>query len=456
MILPSDAIRNALQIPLCVSNTMAEAIDLWTDLFLDEPPWRFDPEEPVESLGLAVSIAGEYARLATIEMKSEITGSERAEYLNWVYQNVLDHLRVQTEYGCAKGGLMFKPYLSGTTLSVDYVQADHFYPTAFDGSGRITGVIFLEKLVRDRQIFRRLEYHHLEPQGCVIENRAFVSRVSAWGDQSPTLGKPIALTEVAEWSRLEPKVVLEGVDRLLVGYFKMPLANHVDPGSPLGVSAFSRAVDLIHQADAQWTRILWEYEGAELAIHADRGLFKKDKRGELELPKHRERLYRTLPAFQDEGMSGLQIFSPEIRDGSLFNGLNNMLKRIEFQCALAYGTLSDPQNVDKTAEEIKSSKQRSYATIKDVQKALQAALEDLIYAMDRWATIGELAPQGAYQTTFHWDDSIVADKQVELNDMRQDVAAGLIRPELYVAKRYGVSEEEAKKLMPNAADLLEE
>ena len=76
--------------------------------------------------------------------------------------------------------------------------------------------------------------------------------------------------------------------------------------------------------------------------------------------------------------------------------------------------------------------------------------------MNQWVTIGSLAPQGEYQTTFHWDDSIVADKQMELNDMRQDVAAGLLRPELYVAKRYGVSEEEAKNLMPKAADLLEE
>ena len=106
-----------------MSNTMTEAISLWTDLFLDEPPWRFDPEEPMQSLGIAVSVAGEYARLATIEMKSEITGSERGEYLNQVYQNVLKRLRVQTEYGCAKGGLIFKPYLSGAALAVDYVQA---------------------------------------------------------------------------------------------------------------------------------------------------------------------------------------------------------------------------------------------------------------------------------------------------------------------------------------------
>ena len=32
-------------------------------------------------------------------------------------------------------------------------------------------------------------------------------------------------------------------------------------------------------------------------------------------------------------------------------------------------------------------------------------------------------------------------------------AAGLLRPEVYLAKRYGVSEEEAKKLLPQTVDL---
>ena len=82
-----------------------------------------------------------------------------------------------------------------------------------------------------------------------------------------------------------------------------------------------------------------------------------------------------------------QIFSPQIRDQSLVNGLNRIFQRIEFNCNLAYGTISDPQVVDKTAEEIKASKQRSYASVLDIQKALEGALEDLIYAMDVMCSI---------------------------------------------------------------------
>ena len=48
----------------------------------------------------------------------------------------------------------------------------------------------------------------------------------------------------------------------------------------------------------------------------------------------------------------MDTFSPDIRSDPLFKGFNAQLKLIEFNCSLAYGTISDPQNVDKTAEEI--------------------------------------------------------------------------------------------------------
>lgn len=47
-------------------------------------------------------------------------------------------------------------------------------------------------------------------------------------------------------------------------------------------------------------------------------------------------------------------------------------------------------------------------------------------------------------------------KQKELADMRNDVSAGLIRGELYIAKKYGVTEEEAKTMMPTAEKLMRE
>ena len=38
--------------------------------------------------------------------------------------------------------------------------------------------------------------------------------------------------------------------------------------------------------------------------------------------------------------------------------------------------------------------------------------------------------------------------------MQQDVSSGLIRPELYIMKKYGVDEKTAQEMMPQAEDLV--
>lgn len=111
--------------------------------------------------------------------------------------------------------------------------------------------------------------------------------------------------------------------------------------------------------------------------------------------------------------------------------------------------MSNPENVDKTAEEIKASKQRSYSTVKDIQNATQDALDHLIYVMWVWQKIGNLGGS-EYEVSYKWDDSIVVDREKELLSMQQDASLGMIRKELYIAKKYGVSEEEALKMMPAA------
>ena len=104
-------------------------------------------------------------------------------------------------------------------------------------------------------------------------------------------------------------------------------------------------------------------------------------------PRAKRRLFRELAVTGADGGDLYRVFSPAIRDESLLRGLDSLLKRIEFACCLSYGTLSDPQAVAKTAEEIKMSKQRSYSAVCDIQKSLEGALRDLVRAMDAYATL---------------------------------------------------------------------
>lgn len=432
-----EKIKDAIGVEVAVSDKMANEIDLWAKMYKNEPPWK---EKNIKLCGLPAAIAGEFARLVTLELKTEVTGND---FINEEYQAVISDIRKYTEYACAKGGLAMKPYASEGHIEVDMVQADRFFPTKFNSRGEVTAAVFAESLTVGKKVYTRLEYHQHEGTMYHINNKAFVKQDL---DNVEVLGKEVPLTAIPEWANLQEEVTLKNVKMPLFAYFKIPNANNVDDTSPLGVSVYSRAINDIKEADNQWTRLLWEFEGSELAIDADITLFKKDDKGNYEFPKGKDRLFRMMDL--DDNAEKYKVFAPAIRDENLINGFNAILRRIEFNVGLAYGTLSDPNTVDKTAEEIKASKQRSYSTVSDIQKSLQTALEQLVYAMDVMAQLSGLSGRKKYEMGFDWDDSIVIDKEQELASMQQDAVAGFIRKELYVAAKYGVSEEEALKMMP--------
>ncbi|MEG2717636.1 MAG: phage portal protein [Eubacterium sp.] len=439
-----DSIKNKIDVDIAVSEEMSLAIDTWTKIYKDKPPWKYDRngKEVVKTMNLPAIISSELARLATSELETHISDKKLDAY----YQMVIADLRQCCELGCATGGIVFKPSIENDKIAVTYVQAESFFPTNYDAFGEITGAIFLDQIIKGKIIYTKVEEHELENNQYSIRNYAFENKADNI-DDSNDIGKQIPLSNVSEWEDLEEEWMCGGILSPLFGYFKMPGVNLVDGKSPLGVSCFSKAIDLIKQADLQYDRTIWEYEGSELAIDIDSTWLIQDGiTGKLELPKSGERLFRKLN--MNDQTNAYNVFAPNIRDSSLFNGLNNLLKRIEFNCGLSYGTISDPSNVDKTATEIISSKQRLYSTVKDVQGALEDALNQLVYAMSVWCKIGGISPNIGQKVSFNWDDSIIIDKQIELATMQQDVSSGILKPEIYIAKKYGVTEEEALKMMP--------
>ena len=428
-------IKDATGIEVAASEEMSRAIALWTAMYEDKAPWV--DNDKVKSMNLPATIANEIARLVTLEMKSEVVGNE---FLNEQYQRVIEDIREVTEYAAAKGGLIFKPYVDEDRIAVDYVQADLFFPTKHDSSGNITGCIFVDRKKKGSVIYSRLEHHELIDGGYRITNTAYKNTV---GDDS--LGNRIPLTAVEEWKDLSPEAFIPDVEKPLYGYFKIPIANNIDTRSPLGCSVYSRAVNLIKEADKQYSRILWEYEGSELAINAAADLFKANGK----LPEGKDRLYVKIDTDQEEFF---KEWSPQIRDQSLFNGLNRLLQRIEFACGLAYGTLSDMQTVAKTATEIKASKQRTYSTVSDIQKSLEHALTDLVDAMNVWARLYGLGSSEEYEVSFEWDDSLAMDMDTEYSLMLREISAGILKPEYYLKRRYGVTDEQLKEMMPEPFD----
>ena len=440
----------ALGIEIAVSSKMEDAIALWDAMFRDEPPWK-DHELGRETLGLPDSIASELARLTTLEMLSTVSGSERADFINEQYQKVIEKARNYTEFAAGMGGIALKPFISGNKIPVAVVMAEDFYPTTYDSDGDITGACFLDYAYDDKYRYTRVEEHGFEDDGTYfIKNKCFRQTVTDISVGEDSLGDEVPLSDVPAWKDISEYVNIGELEKPLFSYFKMPFANNVETKSPLGVASYSRSVDLIKKADTLWSEILWEYEGGELAINASSNLFSKDIHGDPIIPEGRERLFKNTFDFDDENF--LQPFNPAFRDSSLFNGLNKTLQRIEFRCGLAYGTISDPQSIEKTATEIIHSKQRSYSTVHDMQASLEKALMNLVYAIDALTSLYNLAPAGKYDVTFEWDDSIIVDAEAERVRDQQEVRDGLMKKWEYRVKWYGETEEQAKAMVGDGSE----
>lgn len=445
-----ENIQKALGVDIAISGRMSNAIQRWGNLYMNRAPWLRDG---VRSLNLPAAICTETARLVTMESEVSVTGSRRAEMIAGCLKPFLEKLPVYVEYACSTGGILFKPYVSGGRVFIDVVKTGYFYPVEFDGSGAITGAVFTEFKRKGKKLYTRLEYQQLTGGRYFVVNKAFVSRrAQVRNDDIINIGQEIPLADVPEWADIEPYVEFDNADRTLFSYFRIPVANNIDPESPLGVSVYARAEEQIKDADEQYGAAMWEFRSKETAVQAAREFFKKDRQGNAVLPKGKERLYHDMGAnISDiDGRPFFNVYSPEIRDISFFNGYNRIIQKVEFNSGLAYGTLSDPQTVDKTAEEIKVSKQRSYATVKSIQNSLENALRDLAGAIDAWMTIEGLAPPGEVDVSVSWDDSLVTDKETERKQDRQDVAMGAMQMWEYRAKWYNEDETAAKAAVGSA------
>lgn len=428
------------------SRLMEDNINLWWSMYINQPPWATCDVRP---LGLPGAIGRELSRHAMTEFSVTVSGGDRGEYLNQQVEVASNKFGNNLELGLCLGGVALKPYPDGKRILVDAVTTA-FTPTHFDGTGKVVGGVFKsnpEKQGKDYYVL--MEYHDFLPKEdgstvYVIENKAFTS------SKDGSIGNQVALNTVDKWAGLQDHVEIEGLEKPLFSYFKPPASNDIEIGSNLGVSVYAGAtVDLIKQADEQWEHIRWEYESGERKIFVDgvsgnAGQFK-------------DRLFET-GAFSSSG-DFFHEFTPAFRDDPLYNGFQRTLQRIEFNVGVSYGTISDPQSVEKTATEILMAKHRQYVTEDAIQKAFQSTIDDLIYAMNAWCDIYSLAPAGNYEVTYNWGDGILDDPETRRQDMALDmqrVSAGLMTDVSFVMKWDKVDEETARAMLPKMEDMATE
>lgn len=436
MFFKSDA-KRVFDTDILLSEVMDSNIRKWNRIYSGHPDW-IDPENHIKTINFAKSVTSETARLACLDLSIKIDGSARATYIQSVIDDMFDKIREYVEKGCANGTIALKPNGSG----VDCFDPQRFLATERDGNGNIRGAIFFDFYTQSDNHYTRMEYHRFVNEEYLISNRCFLSK------SSQSLGEPVNITETP-WSELVPDVSIENLEKPLFAVFKTPMANNIDPDSPLGMSIFAEAIEELKDLDVAYSRNAKEiYDSSRIVLADDRLMFRgsvKDSDGNT------IKKYVKLPDYvknvmAEDEKSFYQEINPELNTDTRITGINNILSILAYKCGYSNGYFSfDSMTGIQTATGVEASQQRTIQFIKDIRDKLQMSMNDLIYAIDKYADLYDLSPVGAYEVAYGFGD-ITYNYEEDKANWYKYVQTGKVPFWKYLVKFENMSEEEAKEL----------
>lgn len=428
--------KNILGKDVALTQAMIDAINDWKNMLSGKADWC---ESYVESLRLEEGICREFADAALVEMEMQILNNEQ---LDKTLKKAAVDLNKKMQNGLALGSLVLRPLGPD---KFEYITADKMIPISFDDDGKPNDIAFLSvKRVGENNYYFRLERHYFTNGNLTIENNCYHSQSRS------DIGQRCELENVPEWANIQPgPIIYPGMTQMDFGYYQNPVENKIDE-SGCGVSIYESAIGLIRKADRQAARLDWEYESGERAIHVDERALKHSK-GKTYLPKLSNRLYRGLNLDDGKDKELFKEYSPQMRDEAYKRGLEECKREIEFNVGLAYGDLSDVQNVEKTATEVLTSKTRKYNRVTAIQNNLEKCLQDFVEALAFY--------NGCYMSGVEFackfKDSILTDEESERQQDRQDVSMGAMSLLEYRMKWYNEDEETARAKLPEQNQVME-
>ena len=227
---------------------------------------------------------------------------------------------------------------------------------------------------------------------------------------------PVELGEVAEWGNIKD-IAISNVDKMPFLFLKSPIDNRKDNDS-YGVPITYGCDKQIKEIKETLNQILKEYGLKETFVGADSTMFN----GEGALPKNG--LFKKINAGED---SFFEIFSPDIRDTSLYNKLMNQCAMLEKQIGTSRGILTEPLSTYQNIDETRRALYDTFSIVDDIRTSLYNELSNFIEACDVLSNYYELTPQGNFELKIDWDYTFIEDSTTQWNQLLQGESRGVIK-----------------------------
>ena len=441
--------KEVFSVDSVTSGVMDKILTECANIYKGKPNW-LDDEDDIKTINFAKTICSETARLTTLAISIKIDGSARAKWLQEQTDKEYFNIRQWVEYAGAFGTIVLKPNGSGIDL---FIPGDNCIVTE-QKDGQITGIVFAyteQNSKKKNSWFTRLEYHRFVEDGLyAITNRCYEGNKAYATDNAIDIDR-------TPWAELMEEAVIStdngGIRGYLFGVMKMPHANNVDINSALSLPLVSEVIEELKDLDIAYSRNAIEVVDSRRTVLLDSDILMpsgskinntalgfEQKRKEMKLPKYVKNV------FGNGHDSIYHEINPELRTEERLKGINALVSQIGFKIGFSAGYFVFNEKTGMvTATQVESDDRRTIEFIKDVRDQLECCMNDLIYAMNVFADLYDLAPVGTYEVIYDFGD-ITYNRDEDRARWWSYVTQGKIRFWRYLVKFEGYTEEEAKQI----------
>lgn len=310
-------------------------------------------------------------------------------------------------------------------------------------------------MTKGEYIYTRLEFHSWETSGrYTVRNELYRKRGSEYHSRE-ALGKRVLLTEA--YPNLQEVTLVENSPRPLFSYMRPSIANNLLDNTPLGISVYANALGTLKALDICYDSFIREFvlgrKRIIVPVSAIRTVINPLTGNPVRYFDANDDVFLAMNG-EEDGTLDIKDNTVEIRVEEHEAAINAFLGILSFQLGLSPGSLTfDRAEGLKTATEVISEKSKTFKTIKLHQVPIRDAIigtahsiiaTAILYGVQyKGQSVEELAAPG-YEVNVFFDDSIVQDRQTNLNEGIQLVTNSLMSKKKFMIDKLGYTEEEAE------------
>lgn len=274
-------------------------------------------------------------------------------------------------------------------------------------------------------------------------------------EPDPATGLYRMRTRLFDPGRMDEEVSPEGIIPVLdLGTDLCPYAlvtpavgNTYDDATPLGVSVFDDGVDAVKLLDEAFNQLYWHVKLSTPRVFMDDEMVARDPAtGRVDLTSTLDEVLFSRVSGSVGDRVPITVYNPEMRIEESERSIDDALSIMSLKCGLGPNYFSFTRSSGlRTATEVVSDNSVLLRTVRRNEnlagQRISAALRGSYAA---WSHLSGRGLSEVPECEVAWDDSVIEDTQTARSQMKDDISRGLCPRWMYLARFYGMTEDEAR------------